>query len=69
MWSFLNEINFFGSTFQRILPDSISFAHYPKFIFFYVYLAKLENKVTSNTQEKVLKNDIVIEPFIHALNK
>ena len=68
VWSFLNEINLFGSTFHRILPDSISFAQYPKFIFFHVYLAKLENKVTSKTLEKVLKNDIVIELFIYALN-
>ena len=68
MWSFLNEINLFGSSFQRILPDSISFAQYPKFIFFHVYRVKLENKVTSNTPEKVLKSDIVIELFIYALN-
>lgn len=41
--------------------QSLSFARYPKFIFFYVYIAKLEYKVASNTLEKVLKNDIVIE--------
>ena len=54
--------------FHKILSNSISFAHYAKFIFFHVYLAKLENKVTSNTGKSV-ENDIVIEPFIYALNR